>query len=111
MLLLSMATLTFAQSNSPLEKSPISTGVLMSRAVRAGRVHLSGSAFDNGIQPSLTCIPVPCVFPNVNVSQSPVLAHGLPVLVHPQNSQQILSVANYYNCATIQDVYYSGDGS
>ena len=110
MMVLSMATLTFAQSNSPLEKSPISTGVLMSRAVRAGRVHLSGSAFDNGIQPNLTCSPAPCVFPNVNASQSPVLANETPVVVNPHNSQQILTGANDYNCANIQGFYSSGDG-
>lgn len=107
------ALTTFAgaqESASPLEKSPISTGVLMSRAIRAGRVHLSGSAFDNRIQPNLTCSPVPCVFPNVNVSQSSVLANEVPVVVNPKNSQQILSGANDYACANIQGFYSSGDG-
>ena len=110
MLLLSMATFTFAQSNSPLENSPISTSVLVSRAIRAGRIHLSGSTFNNPIQPNLTCSPVPCVLPNQNISQSTVLANETPVVVNPKNPLQILSGANDYACANIQGFYSSGDG-
>jgi len=111
LLLLSMATLAIAQANnSPLEKSPISTGVLMSRAVRAGRVHLNQSASGNATLPDLTCGPPPCVLPNVNVSQSSVLANEVPVVVNPRNSQQILSGANDYACANIQGFYASSDG-
>jgi len=82
----------------------------MSRAIRAGRVHISGSGFENNIIPNLTCSPAPCVFPNVNASQSPVLANETPVVVNPHNSQQILTGANDYNCANIQGFYSSGDG-
>ena len=111
LLLLSMATFAIAQSNSPLEKSPISTGVLMSRAIRAGRVHLGGSGLEGGaLLPDLTCSPRPCVLPNVNVSQSAVLANEVPVVVNPRNSLQILSGANDYNCPNIQGFYASSDG-
>ena len=112
LLLLSMATFAIAQSNnSPLEKSPISTGVLMSRAIRAGRVHLGGSGLEGGaLLPNLTCSPHPCVLPNVNVSQSAVLANEVPVVVNPRNPLQILSGANDYNCPNIQGFYASSDG-
>jgi hypothetical protein len=109
--LFAMTTFAGAQENrSPLEKSPISTGVLMSRAIRAGRVHLGGSGFENSIRPDLTCSPLPCALPNINVSQSPVLANEVPVVVNPRNPLQILSGANDYNCANIQGFYASGDG-
>jgi hypothetical protein len=111
LLLLSLATFADAQNNtSPLEKSPLSTGVLMSRAIRAGRVHLGGSASELGAFAPITCSPVPCVLPNVNVSQSAVLANETPVVVNPRNPQQILSGANDYNCANIQGFYASSDG-
>jgi len=111
LLLLSMGIFASAQTNSPLEKSPVSTGVLMSRAIRAGRVHLGTSAFESETRvPLITCSPAPCVLPNVNASQSPVLANETPVVVNPLNSQQILSGANDYNCANIQGFYASSDG-
>jgi hypothetical protein len=111
LLLLLMANFTIAQSNnSPLEKSPISTGVLMSRAVRSGRVQLNRSASENADLLFTTCSPAPCVLPNVNVSQSAVLANEVPVVVNPRNAQWILSGANDYNCANIQGFYASSDG-
>jgi len=48
--------------------------------------------------------------PNVNVSQSAVLANEVPVVVNPRNPLQILSGANDYNCPNIQGFYASSDG-
>ncbi|MCU1301475.1 MAG: hypothetical protein JWQ87_1759 [Candidatus Sulfotelmatobacter sp.] len=110
LLLLSAATFVRAQNNSPLEKSPISTGVLMARAIRAGKVHLGGSALGGNSLVPLSCSPAPCVLPNINVSQSPVLANETPVVVNPKNPNQILSGANDYNCPNIQGFYASSDG-
>jgi hypothetical protein len=109
--LLSMAIFASAQTNSPLEKSPVSTSVLMARAIRAGRVHLSASGSEfSGTFPPITCSPLPCVLPNVNVSQSTVLANETPVVVNPRNPQQILAGANDYSCTNVQGFYASGDG-
>jgi len=110
LLLLSMGIFASAQSSSPLEKSPVSTGVLMSRAIRSGRVHVGGSAFGSESFAPLTCSPVPCVLPDINASQSPILANETPVVVNPRNPQQILAGANDYNCPNIQGFYASGDG-
>lgn len=110
LLLLSFTTMMTAQSTkSPLPNSPVSTGVLMSRAVRAGRVHLTGSSL-NRVNPNLTCSPAPCTLPNVDASSSPVLANETPVVVNPANPQQILTGANDYNCTNIQGFYASNDG-
>jgi hypothetical protein len=107
-----MAGLASAQGRqSPLEKSPISTGVLMSRAVRAGRVQLHGNGSGlAGALPPLVCSPAPCVLPNENVSQSSVLANETPIVVNPRNPQQLLTGANDYACANIQGFYASNDG-
>jgi hypothetical protein len=109
-MLLAVATLASAQSNSPLPKSPISTGVLMSRAVRAGTVHLGGSVRGPEIAPPLNCTPAPCALANQNVSMSSVLANETPVVVNPKNPQQILTGANDYSCANVQGFYASSDG-
>jgi hypothetical protein len=111
-LLVAITGIASAQERqSPLEKSPLSTGVLMSRAIRAGRVqlHPNGSGI-TGALPPLTCSPAPCVLPNVNVSQSSVLANETPIVVNPRNAQQLLTGANDYACANVQGFYASNDG-
>ena len=108
-LLLCAATLASAQSSSPLENLPYSGGVLMGRAIRAGRIHLPSPSYRPGPQ-NLTCSPAPCVFPNVNASQSSVLANETPVIINPKNASQILTGANDYACPAIQGFYFSTDG-
>ncbi|MGA8764081.1 MAG: sialidase family protein [Candidatus Sulfotelmatobacter sp.] len=111
LLLLSLGTFASAQTNnSPLEKSPVSTSVLMARAIRAGKVSLSGSASESTTLPPITCSPLPCVLPNENVSQSSVLANETPVVVNPRNPQQILAGANDYSCGSLTGFYASSDG-
>lgn len=111
LLLLSLGTFASAQTNnSPLEKSPVSTSVLMARAIRAGKVTLSGSASESATLPPTTCSPLPCVLPNENVSQSSVLANETPVVVNPRNLQQILAGANDYSCGSLTGFYASSDG-
>jgi hypothetical protein len=112
LLLLAIAGLAGAQQRqSPLEKSPLSTGVLMSRAIRAGRVQLHGNGSGLAWElPQITCSPTPCILPNQNVSQSSVLANETPIVVNPRNPLQILTGANDYACANIQGFYASSDG-
>jgi len=92
-MLLALTTLAIAQSNSPLPKSPVSTGVLMSRAVRAGAVHLTGKGLSELAPPPLTCSPTPCALPNQNVSMSSVLANETPVVVNPKNLVLVIGAA------------------
>jgi hypothetical protein len=110
LLLLSLGSVAMAQTTkSPLPLSPVSTGVLMSRAIRAGKIHPTGSASQSSPL-DLTCSPAPCALPNQNVSMSSVLANETPVVVNPKNSLQILSGANDYACPNIQGYYTSSDG-
>jgi len=90
--LLSLTTLASAQSNnSPLENLPYSGGVLMARAIRAGRVQLSGGPlFWPELPPAETCSPVPCVLPNVDVFPTPYAVNETPVVVNPKNGKQLL---------------------
>jgi len=108
-LLVLLATLASAQSTTPLERLPYSGGVLMGRAIRAGRIHLPSPSERPGPQ-NLTCSPAPCVFPNVNASNSSVLANETPVVINPRNANQILTGANDYACPAIQGFYLSPDG-
>jgi hypothetical protein len=83
----------------------------MSRAVRAGTVHLSGAGLaPEFAPPALNCSPAPCALPNENVSMSSVLANETPVVVNPTNTQQVLTGANDYGCSNIQGFYASDDG-
>jgi len=111
-LLLSLATLLNAQTaTSPLEKLPYSGGVLMSRAIRAGRVHLGSNAFlSPELPPSETCTPAPCVLPNIDIFPSSAPVNEVPVVVNPKNPKQLMSGANDYNCPNTQGFYNSNDG-
>ncbi|HZQ23527.1 MAG TPA: sialidase family protein [Terriglobales bacterium] len=110
LLLVSMATLASAQSSSPLENLPYSGGVLMGRAIRAGRVQLPAPSIRPSAPPVVTCSPAPCTLPNTNVSKSAVLANETPIVINPKNQLQLLSGANDYACAGIQGFYFSPDG-
>src|SRR5262249_5314362 len=111
MLLLSgLTTAASAQSKSPLEKLPYSGGVLVGRAIRAGRIHLPSPSYSPSNNPTVTCAPAPCTLPNTNVSKSSVLANETPIVVNPNNPQQLLSGANDYSCAGLQGFYASSDG-
>jgi hypothetical protein len=111
-LLLSLATIANAQTaTSPLEKLPYSGGVLMSRAIRDGRVHLGSNAFlSPELPPSETCTPAPCVLPNVNIFPTANPVNETPVVVNPKNHKQLMSGANDYNCPNVQGFYNSNDG-
>ena len=107
-----LATIANAQTaTSPLEKLPYSGGVLMSRAIRDGRVHLSGNPFlSPELAPSETCTPAPCVLPNLNIQPSSNPVNETPVVVNPKNRKQLLAGANDYNCPNTQGFYNSNDG-
>jgi hypothetical protein len=111
-LLLSLATIANAQTaRSPLENLPYSGGVLMSRAIRAGRVQLpAGNALLPLQLPAETCSPAPCVLPNVNVFPSSAPVNEVPMAVNPKNKKQLLTGSNDYNCGTVLGFDASNDG-
>ena len=101
-----------AQRNpAVLERLPYSGGVLMARAIAAGRVHLPAARITPvGAVPAETCTPAPCVLPNVDASEggsNPV--NEDPIAANPNNSSQWITGGNDYNCTTIQGFFATSD--
>ena len=100
-----------AQGTAKLERSPLSGGVLMARAIRAGRVTLPARGYSPTIPKSLTCSPAPCVLPNVDAAEggtNPV--NEDPIATNPNNIRQFISGGNDYNCSSLQGFFATLDG-
>jgi hypothetical protein len=112
-LTIAFAAMPLLQAQVALEKLPYSGGVLMSRAMRQGRVQLHPGSMDelvNGVA-MLTCTPAPCVFTPVRASNAGSQpANEYPIAYNPTNNLQLITGANDYNCSNIQGFYTSGDG-
>jgi hypothetical protein len=93
-----------------LPLSPESGSVQMAKALRNGSVQLPTSVLMSGIEPNLTCTPLPCVLPNVQASTGTNIANEDPIASNPRNALQLLTGANDYNCPTFQGFYASSDG-
>jgi len=106
---LTMVVVPLLNAQSPLDKSPLSGGVLAARAYRAGKLvpQNGGVGFVN---PDLTCSPAPCVFTPVRASSGGQPSNESPLAVSPLSAQKFLSGANDYNCSNIQGFYASTDG-
>ncbi len=101
-----------AQRNpAVLERLPYSGGVLMARAIAAGRVHLPAARITSpGAVPAESCSPAPCVLPNVDASEggsNPV--NEDPIAVNPNNSSQWITGGNDYNCGSVQGFFATSD--
>lgn len=114
--LLAMAGLAVVAIGAPrnpaaLEKLPYSGGMLMARAVAAGRVLLPSSHFaSTSIAPVLTCSPAPCKLPNIDASEggsNPV--NEDPIAANPTNTSQWITGGNDYNCGSIQGFFATSD--
>lgn len=92
-----------------LEKSPLSGGVLMARAIRAGKIDLKGLA-PAGKPPVLKCSPAPCSLPNVQASEGGQPVDETPISVDPNNSKHVITAGNDYNCSTLTGYYASTNG-
>lgn len=86
--------------------SPLSSGPLMAKAIKAGLLPTPGT--DAAARPD----HLPTILPNVNASgdsrTQPV--NEDPITADPNNPQHLLSGGNDYNCSTIQGFYSSNDG-
>jgi hypothetical protein len=104
-----IVSLASAQTNqSPLEKLPYSGGVLMARAIHAGRIHVP-TVDELGSISNLACSPAPCVLPTSQASPGGSPVNEDPIVVNPKNPSMLLSGGNDYNCANIQGFYVSSD--
>jgi hypothetical protein len=94
-----------------LERLPYSGGVLMARAISAGRVHLPAARIAPSVAtPALTCSPAPCVLPNVDAAEggtNPV--NEDPIAVNPNNASQWITGGNDYNCPSLQGFFATSD--
>ena len=103
--------LTPMLSAQVLENLPYSGGVLTSRAIRAGRIHLPPvNPSNDAANPNLTCSPAPCVFTPVRASSGGQPSNESPLAVSPLDANKFLSGANDYNCGNIQGFYATVDG-
>ncbi len=118
--IIGLAAIPLAQAQSPqtrpntvrLEKSPLSGGVLMARAIRSGRVQLRGEALGAPPPAGLSCKPRPCALPNVQASGNggqPVDED--PLSIDPNNNKHLVSGGNDYNCgSSLRGFFASTDG-
>jgi len=117
MILVALATMTAMmaggapKSAAVLERLPYSGGVLMSRAIAAGRVHLAAPHLSQtAAQPAESCSPAPCVLPNVDAAEggsNPV--NEDPIAANPNNASQWITAGNDYNCASLQGYFATTD--
>src|SRR2546427_4124476 len=95
-----------AQGTAKLERSPLSGGVLMARAIRAGRVTLPARGYSPTIPKSLTCSPAPCVLPNVDAAEggtTPV--NEDPIATNPNNIRQFISGGKEHHNYSTDDFF------
>ena len=100
------------QAQVAMERLPYSGGVLMSRAIRQGRVQIHpGSVEELTGGGFLSCSPAPCLFTPVRASNNgSSIANEDPLAINPTNGQQLGTGANDYNCGNIQGFYNTSDG-
>ena len=102
------------QVKSALPRSPVSSGVLMARAIGSGRVELPGRGAGWFSPESLTCSPAPCVLPNVQASEGGAPVNEDPVATNPKNTAQLLTAGYDFNCSAGGGIsagfYASSDG-
>src|SRR5271167_2930924 len=89
-------------------RSPISSGVLMARAIQSGR----GAGL---LSPdSLTCSPAPCVLTNVQASEGGNPVSETPITANPRNTMQLLTGGYDFNCSAdggISAGFYASAGT
>src|SRR5579863_1816423 len=90
--------------------SPLSSSVLVARALRTGRIRLPNRYFFQPFNYPLSCSPAPCRLPNVQASEGGQPANETPIAMDPSNPSHLLSGANDYNCSNTQGFYASTDG-
>jgi hypothetical protein len=99
------------KSPAVLERLPYSGGVLMARAIKAGRVQLRhGTLSPLGAQPAESCSPAPCALANIDAAEggsNPV--NEDPIAVNPNNSSQWITGGNDYNCGSLQGFFATTD--
>jgi hypothetical protein len=89
-----------------LERSPLSGGVLMARAIRSGAVKLP-IGLKGVAPPPLNCKPKPCTLPNVQASEGGSPVDETPISIDPNNPKHVLTAGNDYNCSSSLQGYFA----
>jgi hypothetical protein len=97
-----------------LSPSPVSSGVLMARAIGSGRVQLPEPTAGLFSPESLACSPAPCRLPNVQASEGGAPVNEDPIAVNPGNTRELLTGGYDFNCSADGGIsagfYASSDG-
>ena len=100
-----------SRNSAALERLPYSGGMLMARAIAAGRVFLPAPRLsESPAQPAQVCSPAPCVLPNIDAAEggsNPV--NEDPIAANPNNSSQWTTGGNDYNCGSLQGFFATSD--
>ena len=97
------------ESTTVLPLSPVSAGVLVAHAIRAGLIQPLPVAPEALPTKALTCSPAPCVLPNVQASEGGMPVNENPISANPKNSLQLLTGGNDYNCPNFLGFYTTSD--
>jgi hypothetical protein len=97
-------------ANIHLPKSPLSSSVLVARAIHSGKLQPNGAAGSTSTSSTTTCSPTPCALPNVQASQGKKPVNEDPIAANPINAQELLTGGNDYNCSSLLGFYASGNG-
>jgi len=99
------------RNSAVLEPLPYSGGMLMARAIAAGRVFLPAPRLtEAAATPAVTCSPAPCILPNVDAAEgggNPV--NEDPIAANPNNTSQWITAGNDYNCGSLQGFFATSD--
>jgi hypothetical protein len=99
---------------SPLTRSPVSSGVLVARAIGSGEVQLPGRGAGLFSPESLACSPAPCTLPDVQASEGGAPVNEDPIATNPKNTAQLLTGGYDFNCSAGGGIaagfYASSDG-
>jgi hypothetical protein len=94
-----------------LPKSPLSSSVLVARAIRSGKLQPSSQGTGTtSVSSTPTCSPTPCVLSNVQASQGKKPVNEDPIAANPNSAQQLLTGGNDYNCSSLLGFFASGNG-
>lgn len=105
-----IAATTAGATVNHLDKSPLSTSVLVARGLRAGTYHLA-AGHSSTASPLTPSAPDATVLPDVKASGNGTdISNENPITADPSTPQHLLSGGNDYNCNSIQGFYSSDNG-
>ena len=101
---------SYYNSQRPIMYSPLSGSVLVTQAIRSGRIRVP-FLYRTQVNPFvLTCSPAPCTTPNNQASEGGSPVNETPIAVDPNNKKHLLSGGNDYNCPNVQGFFASSNG-